>query len=173
MEVASLPLPHSITWTRKSSSREESQSQSEDAASELQQQQSEETEVDKILIRLPAESLGEMILSKKLHSFVKSVRTSYPGKSAIYLLESMDLFLRDQKRQTDRAFKSGLNSNKEPIGVGLSKQDLDKVLVWLQVEGKVHIRETNSTIESADYIWRLTSAISTSPYKYFSKKVPL
>jgi hypothetical protein len=146
-----LPLDHSVKWTRSSSSSslnsQDSQSMSEDSDAQPQ-------ELQYILIRLQAETLGSMICSQTLYSFVKNIRNTHPNKSTIYVLEGLDEYLKDQKRLMRSASE-----------VAISKSEIDKVLVWLQIEAKVHIRETASPIDSADYIYRLTCSIATAPYR--------
>lgn len=47
---------------------------------------------------------------------------------------------------------------------------MDKIVVWLQIEAKANIRQTESPFETADFLTRLTETIAQVPYKYFSLK---
>lgn len=98
-----------------------------------------EKPVDKVLVYLRAQTMGELAKEDKLVSFVQNARKTHPDKTIIYLLEGVNDFLKAQKVRVDHDIRNGITNS-----VYITKDTLDKILIWLQVEAKAHVRQTNS-----------------------------
>ncbi len=170
-----------IEWTREPTITDSSSSDSNS--------NSNSNSTEQVLIRLFGEELLEVIESNSLASFILSVREQYYSagskRTLLFVVEGLWESVSKQKKIIDKQLKQTINnnnnnnnrkSNKESSSsnsnsssnsgsVVLTKHDIERVLVWLQIEGKVHIKVTSSTQETIDYIYRITTAIALAPYR--------
>eukprot|EP01118_Nematostelium_gracile_P003988 TRINITY_DN14735_c0_g1_i1.p1 TRINITY_DN14735_c0_g1~~TRINITY_DN14735_c0_g1_i1.p1 ORF type:complete len:436 (+),score=134.93 TRINITY_DN14735_c0_g1_i1:1196-2503(+) len=108
-----------------------------------------------VVVRLVASQLGNLIFQQQIYPFFKQIRDTHPERSVIYVIEGMEDYLRTQKYLATNDVNSMV----------ISRQDIDKIIVWLQIEAKAQVWETNSTQETSDYLWRITQSIATLPHK--------
>jgi len=157
-----LTVPCSVEWVRveETKSLQDLESQMEEDAKHNQPNQ--------ILIRFRAETFLNHIKTQTLYDYVKKNRNTYAGKTVMYLLEGLNEALKVHNREGDKQFQQAkIDQNLENLShiSWIEKKDVNQIMMWIQVEAKAHIKQTNSPQESADYLFRLTKTIAMLPYK--------
>ncbi|CAM9495889.1 unnamed protein product [Scytosiphon promiscuus] len=96
-----------------------------------------------------------------LGQFVDGIRAAAPGFSRLVLV------LEGAKKALDQQWaRSGRSSNGNgSAGGGCTRDDFEDAQCWLLIHKEVETRVTKDGEETGQYLWDLTKALSSSPYK--------
>jgi len=117
------------------------------------------------LVRLIANTFSELVKTNGLINHIEKVQTAHPSKKITYLIEGLGDYVRNNKRLVTT--HSGYKSTEKYLDKekGLTRRSLDEALIWLQVEGRCQVWETDNPTESAEYVIRIANALAQLPYR--------
>ncbi|KAG4306228.1 hypothetical protein PORY_000216 [Pneumocystis oryctolagi] len=126
-----------------------------------------------ILVYMKASELLKIKSDSCMDELVKQLTKEFPDSKIIYMIESIDALLRKIKNSRNRRYISAIRANietnnSEPISIQsdeIDDEQIENMMLRLQLVHNAFIVNTSSIENSAEWIYILTSDISTIPYK--------
>lgn len=174
VSVEKLSIASSIEWRRRvplafaQLSQQSSQEYQEEILSQHDENDFEEQSLQYVLIRIPGDTIVELIQLNQLFPYARKVRSVVGEKIVVLLIEGLEKFLKSVENARYNNIVKQMSRKKKTVDKIVeipSSEQIERSLLQVQIDCRFLIRSTNTAKQSSDFISGMTRHLAELPYK--------